>query len=73
MRNSEGCTDTTFSEYQRTAPLPKSVPKIGKSATATKAQMNPTTAIRRIRVGDIIDTKSITPSPSTPKATCRVT
>ncbi len=36
LRNSDGCTEAKPSEYQRTAPLPKSVPRTGRSASATK-------------------------------------
>ena len=37
FRNSDGCTEAKPSEYQRVAPLPKSVPKKGSNANATKA------------------------------------
>ena len=73
FRNSAGCTDTTFSEYQRTAPLPKSVPKTGSSASATTDRPKATTPQRRSLSGDIIETASSTPSATTAKAACRQT
>ena len=73
MRNSDGCTETTRSEYQRTAPLPKSVPKNGRSASATTEMPKATTPQRRSRSGDIIETTSISTSENAPKAACRQT
>ena len=73
LRNSEGWTEAKPSEYQRTAPLPKSVPKKGRSARPTKATRKPSTARRRTRVGDIIDVTIIAISASPPKKACRST
>ena len=73
MRNSAGWTETTLSEYHRTAPFPKSVPNTGSSASATTEMPKTMTPHRRSRTGDIIDTASITTSASVPNAACRQT
>ena len=73
FRNSAGCTEITLSEYQRIAPLPKSVPNTGRSASATTETAKPSTAQRRSRSGDIIDTTSISTSENAPNAACRQT
>ena len=73
FRNSDGCTETTLSEYQRIAPLPKSVPNTGRSASATTDSPKATTPQRRSLSGDIIETASSTASATTAKAACRQT
>ena len=55
------------------APLPKSVPKKGKSASATKDTRNPSTASRRTTRGDIIEVINIAVSAAPPKTACRRT
>ena len=73
LRNSEGCNDANPSEYQRTAPLPKSVPKNGKPIRAMNDTKNPITAKRRTIRGDIIETANITIIAMPPKIACLVT
>ena len=73
LRNSEGWKLAKPSEYQRTAPLPKSVPKNGSSASATKEAMNPMMASRRTRRGDIIEVRIIATTATPPKNACRST
>ena len=73
LRNSEGWTEAKPIENQRTAPLPKSVPKIGSSARAAKAPTKPSTPSRRTRWGDIIEVPSIARIASPPKAIWRWT
>ena len=60
-------------EYQRTAPFPKSVPKNGSKASATKDTRNPTIARRRTITGVIIDVSTMAITASTPKTACRCT
>ena len=67
LRNSDGCTDAKPKENQRTAPLPKSVPKIGSKASATKDARNPRTPIRRTISGDIMEKSTITTIATPPK------
>ncbi len=59
FRNSEGCIEAKPRLYQRVAPLPKSVPRNGKSASATKATRKPITANRLTTSGDIIEVSNI--------------
>ena len=73
LRNSDGCTEAKPSEYQRTAPLPKSVPSTGSSASAANAARKPSVASRRTSCGDIIDRRTITAIATPPKNACRVT
>ncbi len=73
LRNSDGCTEAKPSEYQRTAPLPKSVPNSGSSASASNDTANPTTANRRTSRGAIIDVSSMTAIAPPPNTACRVT
>ena len=73
FRNSDGWIDANPSEYHRTAPLPKSVPKNGSKARATNAAMKPSTARRRTSVGDIMDVMIIAIRASPPKNACRST
>ena len=73
FRNSEGWNEAKPSEYQRVAPLPKSVPKKGSNANATKATTKPSTARRRTSTGDIIEVSSIAISANPPKNACRCT
>ena len=73
LRNSDGWKDAKPIEYQRTAPLPKSVPKNGSRASATKERRKPTIAKRRTIIGVIIDVSTIAITASTPKTACRCT
>ncbi len=71
FRNSDGCTEVKPREYQRTAPLPKSVPSTGSRASATKPIRNPITPSRRTARGEAIDKSTIVTSASDPKNACR--
>ena len=51
LRNSEGWTEAKPIENQRTAPLPKSVPKTGSNINAVKARAKPRTPARRTIAG----------------------
>ena len=73
LRNSDGCTDANPSEYQRVAPLPKSVPKTGSNNNDTNAPKNPKTASRRTITGYIIDTAIITAIAVPPNTVWRIT
>ena len=73
LRNSDGCTEAKPSENQRTAPLPKSVPKTGSKAKAIKDKRKPSTPMRRTMSGDIIDTATMTTMATPPKKACRWT
>ena len=67
FRNSDGCTDVKPNEYQRTAPLPKSVPKNGSKAKATNVITNANVDRRRNNLGSIIDATSIAIKATPPK------
>ena len=67
FRNSDGCTEAKPKENQRTAPLPKSVPKAGSNARAMKVSRKPTTPSRRTISGVIIDTAIIAAMATPPK------
>ncbi len=71
LRNSDGCTEPKPSEYHRTAPLPKSVPKIGRNPSATNETPQPITARRRTCTGVIIVVSTIAASATAPKTACR--
>ena len=73
FRNSEGWMDPKPSEYQRTAPLPKSVPRNGSRAMPTKEIANPRTARRRTVLGDIMVMMNMVTSASDPNIACRST
>ena len=73
LRNSDGCTLPKPMEYQRTAPLPKSVPKNGRKTSETSVRAKPISASRRTSTGAIIDVATSTISARTPKAACRST
>ena len=73
FRNSDGCRPMTPSEYQRTAPLPKSVPNQGSAAQATAVPRNISTPRRRIATVFIIESKAMTPRPATAKTAWRTT
>ena len=68
FRNSDGCNDEKPREYHRIEPLPKSVPKIGKKASAIKLKRKPITPILLIIFGDNIEKRNITVIANTPKA-----
>ena len=67
LRNSEGCTEAKPRLNQRTAPLPKSVPNTGSSASAMNDNKNPSTPSRRTISGVSIDVPNIASSASPPK------
>ena len=71
--NSEGCREIKPSEYQRVAPLPKSVPKMGNKTKASIANPNATVAQRRTVEGDIIEVMVIAIKAMAPKTACRST
>ena len=71
--NSEGCNETNPKEYQRVAPLPKSVPSIGSMTKANRAKQKATVAQRRTVEGDIIEVMVIAIRAIAPKIACRCT
>ena len=71
FRNSDGWREMKPSEYQRVAPLPKSVPKAGSNIRAAAAKKNPITPSRRTMSGDIIDVPNMTTNAMPPKNACR--
>ena len=73
FKNSDGCNEEKPNEYHRIDPLPKSVPKIGKSANAMKANKKPITPRRRIDCGDSIEKNTMTNIDKPPKHNCRFT
>ena len=73
LRNSDGWKDTKPNEYQRIAPLPKSVPRRGRQTKAKKATAKPITPARRIALGDRSEKPNIVAKATAPKAASRCT
>ena len=73
LRNSEGCTEAKPNENHRTAPLPKSVPRKGRSMSAARPATKPMTPMRRTSRGESIETPTIATRPRMPKKICRST
>ncbi len=73
LRNSDGCRPMTPSEYQRTAPLPKSVPNQGSAAQAASVPRNIRTPRRRIATVLIIESTPMTPRPTIANTAWRTT
>ena len=73
FRNSDGWIEAKPKLNQRTAPLPKSVPKTGNKAKAMNAPTNPMTPMRRTISGVIIEVPSIATIAIPPKNACRCT
>ncbi len=73
FRNSEGCRLKKPSEYQRVAPLPKSVPSQGSSAVANKAAAKRIRAQRRTRLSEDMEIAASALSPTMMKTAWRTT
>jgi hypothetical protein len=70
FKNSEGCKEANPKVYQRVAPFPKSVPKIGSNMRAINEKTKPITANLLTKSTDIIDNEIIVTIDSEPKITC---
>ena len=71
--NSDGWNEAKPSEYQRIAPLPKSLPRKGSKASATKDRAKPTMPMRRTISGESIEAPIITASAMAPNCPCLIT
>ena len=70
FKNSEGCNEANPKVYQRVAPFPKSVPKIGSNIRLIKEKTKPINANLLTKSTDIIDSANIVAIDSEPKITC---
>ena len=70
FKNSEGCKDANPRAYHRVAPLPKSVPNIGRNRSPMNEKIKPIIANRLTKSTDIIDMIIIVDNDSAPKTIC---
>ena len=70
FKNSEGCKDANPKPYHRVAPLPKSVPNMGRSESPMNEKIKPITAIRLTKLTDIIDIIIMVDNDKAPKIIC---
>ena len=70
FKNSEGCKEANPKVYQRVAPFPKSVPKIGSKIRPINDKTKPIIASLLTKSTDIIDKAIKVTIDSEPKITC---